>query len=287
MSWYFLDRVQLDQALQLQAQPVLEALAADDNLRSGLLRPFESDDPSPYEESTDEEGVDDAHPLPFHGALPEALRSIMDEPICAGELDRYGLQSALHPRNVYYTEAHLEESRLSRYKRNSKFHGPKGYQRLGVLVCHNVKRRWEHLGVLNSDWGFPGRGAQPNDDVARWKWSWQPQEMDGPSPGPGPGPKNTYTQQLLACALHLRQNLRRGESSPVIPRPHPNKDASSSEAESFIISRPWFIFRVEVAEERARYDRLSIEDRRFYRYSPHTQVVKWWKERGVLERRKQ
>jgi hypothetical protein len=95
-----------------------------------------------------------------------------------------------------------------------------------------------------------------------------------------PGPKNTYTRQLLARALHLRQNLRRGESSPVIPRLHLNKDASSSEAESFIISRPWFIFWVEVAEERARYDRLSIEDRRFYRYSPHTQVVKWWKEWG-------
>jgi hypothetical protein len=70
MSRYFLDRVQLDQALQLQAQPVLEALAADDNLRSGFLRRFESDDPPPYEESTNEEGIDDAPPLPFHGALP-------------------------------------------------------------------------------------------------------------------------------------------------------------------------------------------------------------------------
>jgi hypothetical protein len=108
MSRYFLDRIQLDQALQLQAQPVLEALAADDNLRSGFFRRFESDDPPPYEESTDEEGVDDAHPLPLHGGSA-------------------GSAAVHYGRNVYYTEAHLEEFRLSRYKANSKFHGVKGY----------------------------------------------------------------------------------------------------------------------------------------------------------------
>jgi hypothetical protein len=53
-----------------------------------------------------------------------------------------------------------------------------------------------------------------------------------------PDPKNLYTQQLLARALNLRQDLRCGESSPLIVRPQLDEDASASEAESFIISRP-------------------------------------------------
>jgi hypothetical protein len=40
------------------------------------------------------------------------------------------------------------------------------------------------------------------------------------------------------------------------------------------------LFQIKVVEERARYDRLSNEQQRLCRYSPHTQVVKWWKERG-------
>ena len=273
MSRYYLDRAQLDQALQRQALPVLEALAADNNLRNGFLTRF-GDDPPPYAESTESEELDNAPPPPARGELPEELQLIMDKPIRTGELDRYELESTLQPGHVYYTEAHLEELRVSRYKANSKFHGAAGSQRLGVLVRHNVKRRWEQLGVWNSEWGFPGRSVHPNDDVAGWKWPWQQHEINGP------GPKNPYTQQLLARALQLRENLGRGESYLAIPRSHIKKDTSASKAESFIISRPWFIFRVEVAEERARYDRLSNEDRRRYPYSPHMQVIKRWKERG-------
>ena len=160
------------------------------------------------------------------------------------------------------------------------FREREGAQRLGILVRHNVKRRWEQLGVWNPEWGFPGREVQLNDNVAGWKWPWQQHEADGPGPNNPYTHKNPYTQQLLARALHLRQNLSRGESSPTIPRSHLKEDASASEAESFIISRPWFIFEVEVAEERARYFRLSNEHRRLYPYSARAQVIEWWKERG-------
>jgi len=288
----FLDFVQFDNALHNQAFPLLDALAANDNLRDRSLTRFERDDPPPYAESTESEELedgplpplrrelleelDDAPLPPLYRKLPEELQSIMDQPICSSELEGYGLEKTLQPGNVYHKEARLDQSRVlsSRYRRMGMFSGTDGTQREGVLVRHNIKRRWEQLGVWNLEWGFPGRCVQPNDDVSRWKWPWQHHEVDGYAPG------DLYTQQLIVRALHLRQNLHRGESCPVIPRSHLRKDAPASEAESFIISRPWFIFWVEVVEERVRYLRLSEEDRRSYPYSAQTQVIKWWKERG-------
>lgn len=87
-------------------------------------------------------------------------------------------------------------------------------------------------------------------------------------------------RELVARALRLRQNLRRGEYVPVLPRSHLGPDTTAAEAEAFLISRPWFVFQIEVAEEKTRYRRLSVEDRRRYPYSAGNQVIKWWKERG-------
>lgn len=94
----------------------------------------------------------------------------MDQPICTDELKRYCLESILQPVVSYYSDALLEESRVERYRANHVFRGREGSQRLGVLVRHNVKCRWEKLGVWNPDWGFPGRKVQPNDDVYAWRW---------------------------------------------------------------------------------------------------------------------
>jgi hypothetical protein len=57
-------------------------------------------------------------------------------------------------------------------------------------------------------------------------------------------------------------------------------DATASQAESFIISRPWFIFQIEIHEERMRYRRLSVSARRRLPYSAREQVIEWWKKRG-------
>ena len=84
----------------------------------------------------------------------------------------------------------------------------------------------------------------------------------------------------MARAVRLRQNLRRGETAPVLPRSHLKSSDSPSQAESFLISRPWVVFQIEVAEEGARYRRLSPDDRRLYPHAPREEVVKWWKERG-------
>jgi hypothetical protein len=270
----FLDRVQLDHALQYQALPHLEALAANDSLRNRSLRRFERDDPPPYVESTESEELDDAPLPPLDGKLPQDLLAVMEPPLSTDELTPYYLENLLEPVHIYHLEAEREQNRVESHVRSTIYRGREGAQREGVIVRHSVKRRWEKLGVWNPEWGFPGRKSQPRDDIYEWKWPWQQHETDSSEPG------GSYTQQLLARALQLRQNLRRGESSPMIPRSHLKQDASASEAELFIISRPWFIFRVEVTEETARYDRLSFEQRWRYPYSAWTQVIEWWKERG-------
>jgi hypothetical protein len=278
----FFDRVQLHDALQNQAIPVLEALVANDNLHNRSFRRFERDDPPPYASSTESEEFNDDFlaPPPPRGELPEELKAIMEQPINDDEMKNiaFDMGPILDPVDFYHTEAKREESRVEEYRSNKIFSGVEGSRRCGVLVRHNVKRRWEKLGIWNPEWGFAGRNVQPNDNAYRWKWRWEQQTADD-SESAGYA-RDTQMEQLVARALRLRQNLRRGESAPVLPRSCLEQDATASQAESFIISRPWFIFRIELAEERTRYDRLSVDEQRRYPYSARKQVIKWWKERG-------
>ncbi|KAI0976971.1 hypothetical protein F4678DRAFT_456251 [Xylaria arbuscula] len=141
-----------------------------------------------------------------------------------------------------------------------------GARRQGVIVRHNVKRRWEKLGVWNPEWGFAGRKMQRNDCSRTWKWTWQQHDRpDGADPD---------ARELVARALRLRRNLRRGEHAPMLPRSRPGQDTTAAQAEAFLISQ------IELAEERARYYRLSLEDKERYPYSGRNQVIEWWKERG-------
>ncbi|KAJ2898969.1 uncharacterized protein MKZ38_003538 [Zalerion maritima] len=277
----FIDRVHLYQAVSSQAVPVLEAMAANDNLRS--LRRFERDDPPPYVSSTESEELDDADliPPPQGRPMPEELKAIMERPIDEKEIDSIPsfLHSVVRPDDFYHTEAMSEKHRLDgrRGPRPKMFTGLDGARRQGVIVRHNIKRRWGKLGVWNPKWGFAGRKIQPNDNFRRWTWWWQPD-------GAADNWERAYqdARELIARALRLRlrQNLPRGEHVPIHPRSRLGQDTTVAQAEAFLISRPWFIFRIELAEEMARYDRLSVEDQTRYPYSARNQVIKWWKERG-------
>ncbi|KAM4065198.1 hypothetical protein HRG_004465 [Hirsutella rhossiliensis] len=271
----FIDQLQFYEALRNQANPAIEALAANDHARDRSLRRFERDDPPAYVSSTDTEELDDAFPMPPPGGpLPQDVKDIMDPPITDDELQSiaFNLQEILRPAKFYYTECKFEGARLECYDHlNPMLTGKDGNRRIGVLARRNVKRRWERLGVWNPRWGFPGRNVQPNDSVGTWKWRWQEDDPDGSS---------ANGRQLVARALRLRQNLRRGESVPVPPRSCLEPDATASQAESFLISRPWFTFQIELGEEHARYDRLSMMQERRYPRIVRKQVVGWWRERG-------
>ncbi|EFY89134.1 hypothetical protein MAC_04721 [Metarhizium acridum CQMa 102] len=274
----FVDRVQLYEAVSSQAIPVLEAIAANDHLRS--LRRFERDDPPPYVSSTESSEHEDVDliPRPRGGPMPEELKAIMEQPLTQDERDEISgfMLKLTRPDDFYYAEAHRERSRLDRFPLPEIFfRGLNGYRRQGVIVRHLVKRRWEKLGVWNPNWGFAGRKVQPSDNFKNWTWWWQPK---GAADDPERRRKNG--RELVARALQLRQNLRRGEHAPVLPRSHLGQDTTAAQAEGFLISRPWFVFQIEVAEENKRYNRLSLEDQRRYPYSARNQVLKWWQERG-------
>ncbi|KAI1497721.1 hypothetical protein F5X99DRAFT_432720 [Biscogniauxia marginata] len=184
------------------------------------------------------------------------------------------LCKSARPEHFYYTEAKREYYRLEsrRGPLPEMFRRLNGSRRRGVIVRHLVKRRWEKLGVWNSEWGFAGRKVQPSDNFCRWTWWWQPE-------GWADDPYQT-AREIIAPALRLRQNLRRGEYAPLIPRSRIGPDASAADAEAFLISRPWFVFQIELGEEQERYGRLSVADQRRYPHSVQGQVIQWWKERG-------
>ncbi|KAI3318580.1 hypothetical protein HD806DRAFT_512031 [Xylariaceae sp. AK1471] len=276
----FLDRVQLQQAVSSQAVPELAAIAANDNLRS--LRRFERDEPPPYVSSTeseDDEAVDRSYQAqPQDGAIPDEILAIMERPLEQSEVDDIAslLESIAYPDEIFHSEAWREQDRLDNQGRGPRpyiFRGSNGVKRQGVIVRHNVKRRWEKLGVWNPEWGFAGRNLQPNDSIRTWKWTWQQH-------GRPEKETDSAARELIARALHLRRNLRRGEHAPVIPRSRPRRNTIATQAEAFLISRPWFTFQLELAEESARFDRLSVDEQRRYPHSSRRQVIEWWKDRG-------
>ena len=65
-------------------------------------------------------------------------------------------------------------------------------------------------------------------DSQSLQWSWQ---QDG-------GSDEKDLNAIVARALELRQNLRRGENIPLVPRSRLPPHASRAEGESFIMSRP-------------------------------------------------
>ncbi|KAI0812807.1 hypothetical protein GGR55DRAFT_703538 [Xylaria sp. FL0064] len=267
----FVDRFQLQQAVSSQAVPLLEAIAANDNLRS--LHRFERDEPPPYASSTELEELDDVDifPPPQGGPMPEELKAIMERPLTDDELYfiTCRLEPFVYPDKFYYSEAKREHDRLDSYHRGPRpqmFQRLNGVRRQCVIVRHLVKRRWQKLGVWNPEWGFAGRKVQPRDDACWWKWAWQQHERLGNDADPG--------------ALDWHASLRHGEHAPVLLRSRPGPDTTAAQAEAFLVSRPWFIFQVEVAEEFERYHRLSTQDRQHYPRSVQRHVIERWKERG-------
>ncbi|KAI0118160.1 hypothetical protein GGR51DRAFT_498329 [Nemania sp. FL0031] len=300
---------QLQTAMTARAVPTLEQLAANPNhLNSSLNNRFERDDPPPYVSSSESEGEEALHhpilALSREAAL-EKFKDLLSKPLNDNEtqslmetLDRIGVYS---PGERYLLEAKREHYRVSDFWRssfwtdgsaNSHVHdllkGPRGYERRDVIVRHNIRKRWQRLGIWNPEWGIPILGIwnhefwnpdwgipsrvnkQPNDNIKDWKWKWQ-----SPTDPPPSDPRHPISR-----AVQLRKNLAYGEHAPPPPRSHLRDDSSASEAESFIISRPWFIFEIEKFEFRERDRRIPVEQSGFSNPGEDGETTKRWKERG-------
>ena len=118
----FFDRVHLHQAISGQAVPILEAIAANDNLRR--LHRFERDDPPPYVSSTESEELDDADLLlPLRGRpIPENLKAIIKSPLNDNELDNIThLNNKIVLLNYfYYKKIKLKKRRFGNYRYNPR-----------------------------------------------------------------------------------------------------------------------------------------------------------------------
>ncbi|PHH88174.1 hypothetical protein CDD83_7875 [Cordyceps sp. RAO-2017] len=213
-------------------------------------------------------------------ALDEAR---LAEPLNAEEL--YVLQSMLEsqyhayqPGVRYLQEAEEEKRYMQLLREESDKHrdlllGRAGEQREMVLSRHRIKKRWQSLGVWNPDWGIPGRVNEgPQDNAANWKWKWQ-----GDTPFNGIERSGVNPEHPNSRAIQLRQGLRRGQRGPLPPRHNLTADTTQSAAESFIISRPWYTYMVDIEDEETRSFRLQEH----YVQSVYEETVaERWRESG-------
>ena len=289
------DDYQIANAMRNEAVPALERFAENASSRDRDLRRFDRDEPPPYVSSTEDE-YDDYDDVP---PLDEVTR-ILDEPLDNDDLDMvaYRVEKHYPPGERYNAEAEVERDRLALSARQacdntrqyfvqygSAEAGRAGRARVNIIVRRNIKRRWQKLGVWNPEWGIPDRtdNPHPNDDTCIWKWPWQHGDAAAEwreSRTGDPGAMAHNPRHPVTRALELRRGLRRSEHKPTIPRSRLEKDASASQAESFITSRPWFMYRVERAEEWQRGNRVPLRTRRLYSKSAFLSVKEQWEKRG-------
>ncbi|KAK6822987.1 hypothetical protein PG987_014532 [Apiospora arundinis] len=253
-----------------EAVPALEALAADNGLRDLSLKRFDADEPPPYESSTDPEDYD-------HDNEPESLLGkvleILDRPLNDSEIEKIatGAHHLLSPAEAFYGDALREDERTPF---SESFRQIVGFRRRGLLVRHVLKNRWRKLGVWNNAWGFAGRNVSPKDRYRDWRWKWEPQGDENREA------VEATRKQLVTRALHPAT----GEHAPGAPLSHLEPDSTVSQAEAFLISRPWFVFRLEMFEDTMRANRLYSDTRITFKDRLSPSVKERWQERGEWRR---
>ncbi|TQV93302.1 hypothetical protein IF1G_07880 [Cordyceps javanica] len=128
-------------------------------------------------------------------------------------------------------------------------------ERIRILARSAVRRRWQRLGVWKDDWvpktcdrNNPGVTYHPSDSVLPEEWGWT-KNVTPPDDERHP----------VRRVIRRRTGLRRGQLGPPPPRcRNRSSNSSADEMESFITSRPWFLFKICVFEEEARRERLPL-----------------------------
>ncbi len=296
MTHGLFDDFQIATAMQNEAMPALERLAGNASLRDHALRRFDRDEPPPYTSSTEDEEEEEEEIPPR-----DELSRLIDEPLNDKEFAwvAFQTQSDYQPGSRYDAEVELERQRVDTAARfvggdTRKYFvqygdakaGRAGKARVNIIARRNIKRRWQKLGVWNPEWGIPGRteNPQPNDDTSAWKWPWQhgdaAAEWRAWQEGDPPDALERNRTHPVTRALQLRRGMRLDDHSSTIPRSRLGGDASASQAESFITSRPWFMYGLEVSERWQRDRRLPGQVR-FYDKTFSVPTVKGrWTKRG-------
>lgn len=282
-------------------RPALERVAQNPSLHDKHLERFNRDEASRDMSLSEDknEGVllDFPASACAERALLDELKDLLDQPLDDFETDlaAWTLEGELRiycPGARYDMELKHETDRVTRWAAveasndtrqyfvqwGPASEGHAGPERVNIIARRNIRRRWEKLGVWNPAWGIPGRtNPQPNDETRTWKWPWQHGEAAAEWRSGKPMLVNSRHPSVRA--LKLYRGRRRSEYAVVSPCSRLDDDASASRAESFIISRPWFMFAVKTSEAMQRHDRLPDEIGRDWN-SPSEDVKELWKERG-------
>ena len=192
---------------------------------------------------------------------------------------RYDIEADIEERSDMDTDPGLNDPKI-----RDMLKGQAGAQRRKVAIRNKIKKRWERLGVWNPEWGIPGRVNEgPRDKTSSWKWRWQ-----GDTPACGAESWPYISHHPNSHAVHLREGLRRGERDPRLPpRCSLAPDASKSVAESFITSRPWYTFEMDLAEEKVRLDRVPLYRREsLFNENFESIVLERWTKKGWLPNEK-
>lgn len=286
----FFDGWQFQTALENQAIPQLQRLADNSSLRERAVRRFDRDNPPRYASST-------PSPEPPPNLTQDEIDEILERPFSEEDLGFVAteLPNLYHPGKRYNEEAKIEATRVDRL--SSHYYAPQkvknwlnprrwevGVERQKIVTRRNIKRRWQKLGIWNPQWGIPDRvnNPQPNDDPSSWKWAWEGAEtVHAFTFGPD-GDSVVNPDHPISRALEPRRGLRRSDHRPVLPQSKLQPHISASEADAFIMSRPWFQFYLEYHEEHFRVHRLPWQLVQGGAYSTNfALIVERWKERGV------
>ncbi|EEP80244.1 predicted protein [Uncinocarpus reesii 1704] len=172
-------------------------------------------------------------------------------------------------------------------------HGRAGQQRLRIMIRHSIKKRWERLGVWQPEWGIPRRvRCRDNDEPTNWCWRrngcWKRDDIpyverkfDSLPPevqmASWPSLDEEHPSER-AVRLYLKE---RGEWDETLDPPPPVAGSTLSFAvddRDLIITRPWFMWHVEIHDEEMRLRRHSNCSE--FWHTSRRNVATRWKEKG-------
>lgn len=141
-----------------------------------------------------------------------------------------------------------------------------------ALAWHFVRKRWEHMGVWNEAWLL----LDDKETGFGWKWPWQRTTAQATGDALarhairkcGAAPRGEYGRTVMRNA------------APVWPR----AGWRQVQGDSFIASRPWFVFQVECVVEEIRRKRLGARERGLLE-APAAWVRERWSEQDIWDDR--
>ena len=261
---------------------------------------FDDDDPPPPYSSGGSTEL--PTPEPFSPVAHDIdIDELLRKPFSDKEIRHFGWKVKHYlPCSRYKDEFDQERNRIDREWRRRDanyiplYRGPDligraGQQKLPIMIRHSIKKRWKRLGVWDPEWGIPNSlrdGPKDNDYLWYWKWdrkqSYRDREYDRQPHEVQLASWPSRDEELpheRSVRLYLE---RQDEWNEALDRQPSDANGPTEvyvdDGESMITSRPWYVWKLEVAEEDVRLSR-DPENSGTYHQSREN-VTTRWKEKG-------